>query len=76
MAELGIMPHVIECVLNHQGGFKSGVQGIYNRNRYIPEMTTALQTYGDYIDRLSAQPDASAQPQPDVPTQSPDPVEG
>jgi integrase len=76
MAELGALPHVIEQILNHQSGSKAGIAGLYNRAKYTEAMRVALQTYGDYIDRLSAQPDASAQPQPDVPTQSPNPVEG
>jgi hypothetical protein len=31
MAELGIVPHVIEAVFNHVSGAKAGVAGIYNR---------------------------------------------
>src|SRR5262249_49347969 len=37
MADLGVLPHTIECILNHAGGFKSGVHGIYNRNPYQRE---------------------------------------
>jgi integrase len=33
LAELGVLPHVIECVLNHLSGFRPGVAAIYNRNR-------------------------------------------
>ena len=30
MADLGIAPHVIEPILNHQGGHKAGPAGVYN----------------------------------------------
>jgi integrase len=53
MAELGVLPHIIEAVLNHVSGHKGGVAGVYNRARYQDEMRQALQTYGDYIDRLT-----------------------
>ena len=34
MAELGVQPHIIEAVLNHVSGHKSGVAGVYNRATY------------------------------------------
>jgi len=54
MAELGVLPHVIEAVLNHVSGHKSGVAGIYNRAKYADEMRAALQRYGDWIDKLKS----------------------
>jgi integrase len=56
MAELGVLPHIIEAVLNHVSGHKSGVAGIYNRARYADEMRKALQTWADYIERLKSAP--------------------
>src|SRR5262249_13774795 len=53
MAELGILPHIIEAVLNHYSGHKSGIAGIYNRARYADEMRTALQRWADHIDTLT-----------------------
>jgi integrase len=53
MAELGVFPHIIEAILNHVSGHKSGVAGIYNRARYEGEMRTALQRWADYVDKLS-----------------------
>ena len=53
MAELGILPHIIEAVLNHVSGHKSGVAGIYNRARYEGEMRFALQRWADHIDTLT-----------------------
>jgi integrase len=42
MANLGVQPHIIEAVLNHVSGHKSGVAGIYNRSTYEPEKRDAL----------------------------------
>jgi integrase len=53
MAELGVLPHIIEAILNHVSGHKSGVAGLYNRAKYQDAMRSALQAYGDYIDRLT-----------------------
>ena len=52
MADHGVLPHVLEAILNHVSGHKSGVAGIYNRARYEGEMSTALQSWADYIDSL------------------------
>jgi integrase len=49
MAELGILPHIIEAILNHVSGHKSGVAGIYNRARYTEEMGLALQRWADTL---------------------------
>ena len=38
---------------SHQSGHKAGVAGVYNRARYADEMRTALQKWGDHIDRLT-----------------------
>jgi integrase len=53
LAELGTLPHIVEACLNHQSGHKAGVAGVYNRARYADEMRTALQKWGDHIDRLT-----------------------
>ena len=34
MADIGIQPHVIEAVLNHQSGHKRGPAGVYNKSSY------------------------------------------
>jgi integrase len=53
MAELGVLPHIIEAILNHVSGHKSGVAGIYNRARYADEMRFALQRWADRVDALT-----------------------
>src|SRR5262249_43715923 len=52
MAELGIAPHIIEAVLNHISGHKSGVAGIYNRASYTEEKKRALQRWADHIEEV------------------------
>jgi integrase len=49
MAELGVLPHIIEAILNHVSGHRAGVAGIYNRARYEGEMRAALQRWADHI---------------------------
>jgi integrase len=52
MADLGVLPHVIEAVLNHQGGHRAGVSGIYNRSRYEREVRAALAMWADHVRSL------------------------
>jgi len=49
MAELQIAPHIIEAVLNHVSGHKSGVAGIYNRAEYAPEKKAALERWARFV---------------------------
>jgi integrase len=49
MAELGVQPHVIEAVLNHVSGHKSGVAGIYNRATYDKEKREALNLWAAHL---------------------------
>jgi hypothetical protein len=52
MADIGVQPHIIEAVLNHISGHKSGVAGIYNRAIYAPEKRAALQRRADHVQSL------------------------
>jgi len=55
MAEkLGIFPHIIEAVLNHVSGAKSGIAGVYNRATYADEMREALCTWATYVDQITS----------------------
>ncbi|AWN35269.1 site-specific integrase [Methylobacterium radiodurans] len=54
MAEIGVMPHVIEAALNHVSGHRAGVAGIYNRARYEAETRDALSRWGDEVERVCA----------------------
>ena len=49
MAELGVMPHIIEAVLNHVSGHKAGIAGVYNRASYEREKRAALAMWADHV---------------------------
>jgi integrase len=53
MADLGVMPHVIEAALNHQSGHKRGPAGIYNRSRYEAAVRNALVLWSDHVRALA-----------------------
>jgi integrase len=52
LADLGVLPHVIEAVLNHVSGHKAGVAGIYNRASYTTEKRAALDLWARHVTRL------------------------
>ena len=57
MAELGVLPHVIEAVVNHISGHKGGVAGVYNRAAYSEEKKAALELWADHLTAIvSGQP--------------------
>ena len=49
MADAGVAPWVIEQALNHQGGHKGGLAGVYNHSRYEREVAIALTQWADYV---------------------------
>jgi integrase len=49
LCDLGVAPHVVEQILNHQSGHRAGIVGIYNRSRYEREVVTALSMWTDHI---------------------------
>jgi integrase len=49
MAKIGILPHVVEAVLNHIGGHKAGVAGIYNHATYEAEKAAALVRWAEHF---------------------------
>jgi hypothetical protein len=51
MADLGVLPHIIEAVLNHRG-HKAGVAGVYNRSAYERDVRAALALWEDHIRSL------------------------
>lgn len=46
---LGVMPYIVEAVLNHVSGHKAGVAGVYNRAKYEAEMRIALQSWAEHV---------------------------
>ena len=49
MGELGVMPHIIEAVLNHVSGFRRGVAGVYNRSKLEPQKRAALELWAEHL---------------------------
>jgi integrase len=49
MADIGVLPHVIEAVLNHISGSRGGIAGVYNRSSYGPEKKAALTLWADHV---------------------------
>ncbi|MGB6286341.1 MAG: tyrosine-type recombinase/integrase [Xanthobacteraceae bacterium] len=53
MGELGVLPHVVEAILNHVSGHRAGVAGVYQRAKYIEPMRDALQRWSDHLDQIT-----------------------
>jgi integrase len=55
VAEQGIAPpHVIEMLLNHVSGHKSGVAGVYDRSTHAVEKARAVQAWADHVLEVDA----------------------
>jgi integrase len=50
--ELNIAPHVVEALLNHYSGHRSGSARPYNQAKYLPQMRQALALWEDHIRAL------------------------
>ena len=46
---LGVLPHIVEAILNHASGHRGGVAGIYNRARYHAEVRAALELWTEHL---------------------------
>ena len=49
MADLGVLPHVVEALVNHVSGHKAGVAGVYNRSTYAKEKAAAVGMWEDHL---------------------------
>jgi integrase len=49
---LGVLPHIVEAVLNHVSGHRAGVAGIYNHARYEAEMRAALCAWAAHVNAI------------------------
>ncbi len=56
MADLGITPHLIEAILNHISGHRTGVAGVYNRAAYSNGKRQALKTWSQALSNLIGKP--------------------
>jgi hypothetical protein len=50
--DIGILPHIVEAVLNHVSGHRAGVAGNYNRALYLDDKRRALIAWANHIDTL------------------------
>jgi integrase len=46
LGKIGVAPHIAELVINHVRG---GVEAIYDRHRYEPEIKAALAAWADHV---------------------------
>jgi hypothetical protein len=53
---LGVLPHIVETILNHVSGHRAGVAGVYNRARYGAEMREALDRWSEHVSALAGYP--------------------
>ena len=49
MADLGVLPHVVEALVNHVSGHKAGVAGVYNRSTYTREKAAAISMWEAHL---------------------------
>lgn len=52
---LGVLPHIVEAILNHVSGHRAGAAGVYNRARYAAEMREALERWAEHVTALLTQ---------------------
>ena len=53
MVDLGVLPHVVEAVLNHVSGHKAGVAGVYN-GELRAEKRQALDLWAAHVEAFVA----------------------
>ena len=51
---LGVLPHIVEAILNHVSGHRAGVAGVYNRASYAAEIRAALDRWANEGSRIVA----------------------
>jgi integrase len=67
LADLGVQPHIIESAVNHHGGFRSGVGGVYIRSPYEREVRAAMILWSDHVCTLIESGERKVVPMRQVP---------
>jgi integrase len=62
VAELGIRGDTIELLINHRGGSRGGIAGVYNRSELLPERKAALERWADHLEGLVTNRSATVTP--------------
>ena len=52
MQRLGIRLEVVEAILNHVSGTRSGIVGVYQRHDFLEEKRHALEAWAAELDRI------------------------
>jgi hypothetical protein len=60
LQRLGVRLEVTEAVLNHVGGSRAGVVGVYQRFDWAAEKRAALAAWARHVERLAAGGDPDA----------------
>ena len=52
MCDIGVEPHVVEEILNHQSGHRGGIVGVYNKSKYARAVHNAVATWDRHLRAL------------------------
>lgn len=54
LAEQGVLPEVIERILNHTSGSTGGLKAVYQRYEYMKERKEALEAWDSHVNKLTS----------------------
>ena len=49
LCDIGIEPHVVEQILNHQSGHRRGIVGVYNKSKYTVAVQNAVAAWDRHL---------------------------
>jgi hypothetical protein len=52
LQKLGVRLEVTEAILNHSGGSRAGIVGIYQRHQYFEEKRAALDLWAAHVEKI------------------------
>ena len=52
LCDIGIEPHVVEQILNHQSGHRGGIVGVYNKSKYERAVQNAVAMWDRHLRAL------------------------
>jgi integrase len=52
LCDIGIEPHVVEQILNHQSGHRGGIVGVYNKSKYTIAVQKAVAVWDGHLTTL------------------------
>jgi integrase len=52
MQKLGVRLEVVEALLNHVGGSRAGIVGVYQRHKYVDEKRAAMAAWGARLEAI------------------------